>query len=117
MHKKIKTYIGIMLFVISLIVYILTLEPTTSFWDCSEFITCANKLEIAHAPGAPTFILLGRLFSLFAGSPGNVAYTINLLSATASALTAMFLFWIICWFAEKLTANSKRIILSNPKQF
>jgi hypothetical protein len=108
MHKRIKTYIGTLLLIISLITYVLTLEPTTSFWDCSEFITCANKLEIAHAPGAPTFILLGRLFSLFAGSPENVAYTINLLSATASALTVMFLFWIICWFAEKLVKNSKK---------
>jgi hypothetical protein len=107
LKKNTQTILGVLLFAISLITYVLTLEPTTSFWDCSEFITCANKLEIAHAPGAPMFMLLGRFFSLFAPNPKHVAYMINLLSAVASALTVMFLFWIICWFAEKLLQKSK----------
>jgi len=107
LRKNIQGLLGLSLFAISLVTYILTLEPTTSFWDCSEFIACAYKLEVAHAPGAPMFMLLGRFFSLFANSPENVAYMINLLSAVASALTVMFLFWIICWFARKLLLKTK----------
>jgi hypothetical protein len=94
---------GASTFVISLIVYLFTLEPSASFWDCSEFIACAYKLEVGHAPGAPVYMLLGRLFGLFAG--GNTQYAalaINTLSAVASALTIMLLFHIIYWFSMKL---------------
>ena len=94
---------GISTAILSLIVYLLTLEPSASFWDCSEFIACAYKLEVGHAPGAPVYMLLGRLFGLFAG--GNtqyVAMAINTLSAVASALTVMLLFHIIYWFSTKL---------------
>ena len=107
LRKNIQDLLGLSLFLISLIIYVLTMEPTTSFWDCSEFITCAYQLEVAHAPGAPMFMLLGRFFSLLAGNPENVAYTINLLSAVASALTVMFLFWIICCFGRKLLQKTK----------
>lgn len=103
-NRKYKSHLpALFVFLVSLIVYILTLEPTTSFWDCSEFIACAYKLEVGHAPGAPFFMLLGRFFSLFSG--GNteaVAYTINLLSAIASALTIYFLYYTIKWFGEKI---------------
>ncbi len=108
---------GVIVFAIAELVYLFTLEPTTSFWDCSEFITCANKLEVGHAPGAPLFMLLGRFFSLFAG--GNVtkvAVMINALSATASALTIMFLFYILIWFSEKLVFKSFNSIEDRTKQ-
>lgn len=93
-------------FVISLITYMLTIEPTASFWDCSEFIACAYKLEIGHAPGAPLYLLLGRLFGLFAaGHAQYAALAINSLSAVASALTVMLLFHIIYWFSVKLSSK------------
>ena len=98
-----KRIFGVLAFIIPLATYLLTLEPTASFWDCSEFIACAYKLEVGHAPGAPVYMLLGRLFSLIAG--GNTEYVsfgINTLSAFASALTVMFLFHIIYWFVGKL---------------
>ncbi len=104
--KKISRWAGIIVFVIAETVYLFTLEPTTSYWDCPEFITCANKLEVGHAPGAPVFMLLGRFFSLFAGNNlSKIALMVNALSATASALTVVFLFYIIVWFVKKLLAR------------
>ncbi len=87
---------GWMVFTISLLVYLLTIEPTVSFWDCGEFILCSFRLEVGHPPGAPLFLLLGRFFSLFAGSDtSKVAMMVNILSAFASAFTILFLFWSI----------------------
>ncbi len=102
-HKN--NLFGWLVFAITLVIYYLTLEPATSFWDCSEFIVSAYKLEINHAPGAPLFMLLGRLFSLLAGGDSMlVAKMINLLSAVASAATVMLLFWTITWLGQKITA-------------
>lgn len=106
-NKRINFILAASVFFIAEIVYVLTVAPTTSFWDCSEFITCANQLEVGHAPGAPVFMLLGRVFSFLAGgNSANVALTINLLSATASAFTVMFLFLIITWFVKKALQSS-----------
>lgn len=106
-EKRLSTLIGIIIFLIALMIYTLTLEPTNSFWDCSEFIACANQMEIGHAPGAPVFMLFGRFFSLFAGGDvTKAAFAINMISAVASALTVMFLFWIICWFSKKIILKS-----------
>ncbi|MCG8410552.1 MAG: DUF2723 domain-containing protein, partial [Bacteroidales bacterium] len=104
MDKKLSIILGWATFLIAFICYFLSLEPTISFWDCSEFITCAAKLEVGHAPGAPLFMLLGRFFSLFAGSDSSkIPFMINMLSALASAFTIMFLFWTIEWFGKKLS--------------
>ncbi|PLX18932.1 MAG: DUF2723 domain-containing protein, partial [Salinivirgaceae bacterium] len=93
---------GFLALIISFIVYLLTVEPTTSMWDCSEFIACAVGLEVGHAPGAPLFMLLGRFFALFAPSLTNIAYMVNLLSVLASAFTIYFLFHTIYWFGNKV---------------
>lgn len=93
---------GFLALVISFIVYLLTVEPTTSMWDCSEFISVAAGLEVGHAPGAPLFMLLGRFFALFAPSLTQIAYLVNLLSVTASAFTIYFLYHTIYWFGNKI---------------
>ncbi len=100
--KFLNNLIGWLSFVISLSVYTLTLEPSVPLWDCGEFISAAYKLQVVHPPGAPLFLMLGRIFSLFAGSPENVAFAVNFLSAVASALTVMFTFWIITHFGKKI---------------
>ncbi len=115
--KTIKILLGWIIFFISLTIYILTIEPANSLWDCSEFIACAYKLQVSHSPGAPLFIMIGRLFSLLAGNqPQKVAVMVNLFSALSSALTIMFLFWTITILVEKALPKNdqpdkKQIIL------
>ncbi|MFA8451506.1 MAG: protein O-mannosyl-transferase family [Bacteroidales bacterium] len=105
-YRKINNLIGWLIFIVALIVYILTLEPTVSWWDPGEYILTAYKLEIGHPPGSPTYGLLGRFFSLFAfGDTSNVAFAINMLSAVASALVSMFLFWIITMLTRKVATR------------
>jgi MFS family permease len=97
-----NNYTGWLVFLLSAVVYLLTIEPTTSFWDCGEFIAAAYKLEVGHPPGAPFFLLMGRLFALFAPNPQSVAMMINAMSALASAFTILFLFWTITHLARRL---------------
>tara|TARA_B100001093_G_scaffold141452_1_gene133935 strand:- start:5247 stop:8285 length:3039 start_codon:yes stop_codon:yes gene_type:complete len=102
-YQKINNSLGWLCFLIALTVYIITLEPTTSFWDCGEYIATAFKLQVGHPPGAPTFLLLGNFFANFAfGDVTKVAYMINLMSAVCSALTILFLFWTITAFAKRI---------------
>ncbi|NOQ25527.1 MAG: DUF2723 domain-containing protein [Bacteroidales bacterium] len=103
--KKFKTVnriTGWVVFLIAATVYLLTIEPTTSFWDCGEFIATAFKLEVGHPPGAPLFMILARVFSLFAGDVSNVAMMVNAMSGLASAFTILFLYWSIVHLAKKM---------------
>ena len=100
--KLINNIAGWLVFLIAAFTYISTVEPTASFWDCPEFITTAYRLEVGHPPGAPFFMLTGKFFSLFASSPEQVAYWINVMSATLSAFCILFLFWSITHLARKL---------------
>lgn len=100
--KKINLLLGWLSFLIALIVYFLTLEPTVSQWDCGEFIASAYKLQVGHPPGAPLFMIIGRIFSLFTSSTEKVAMMINAVSAFASAFTILFLFWTISHLLKKM---------------
>ncbi|MCK9399487.1 MAG: DUF2723 domain-containing protein [Bacteroidales bacterium] len=106
-YKKLNRFIGFALFGVASLVYILTSEATTSFWDCGEYIATAYKLQVGHPPGAPIFQLLGRFFSLFAFSDtALVARMVNAMSALSSGLTIAFLFWTITMLAKKLFSSS-----------
>ncbi|HET6256056.1 MAG TPA: DUF2723 domain-containing protein [Puia sp.] len=107
--KKVNNISGWIVCAIACTVFILTREATVSFWDCGEFIPCAYRLEISHPPGAPLFILLGRLFIiLFSGNIDaatanpHAAVQVNLLSAMSSGFTILFLFWTTTRLAKKL---------------
>lgn len=101
--KKINNLTGWAVFVVSLIAYVLTVERTASFWDCGEFIAIAYKLEVSHPPGAPLFMLIGRLFSFLSlGDVTRVAYWVNMASVLASAFTIIFLYWSIVLLGRKL---------------
>src|SRR5665213_1949426 len=102
-YKKINNLLGWLCFIIASVTYILTLEPSVSFWDCGEFISCAYRLQVAHQPGYPVFAMLGKMFSLLSfGNNAKVSYFTNMGSALASGATIMFLFWTITAFARKL---------------
>ncbi|MCK4991804.1 MAG: DUF2723 domain-containing protein, partial [Bacteroidales bacterium] len=101
-YKKINLLLGWVSFAIALFVYLLTLEPTVSLWDCGEFIASSYKLQVGHPPGAPLFMILGRVFSLFTSNTEKVAMMINAVSAFASAFTILFLFWTISHLLKKI---------------
>jgi hypothetical protein len=105
-YRKWNNITGWLLFVISATVYILTLEPTVSFWDCGEFILAAFKLQVGHPPGAPLFLMIGRIATLFAGSDvSKAAVMVNTFSALSSGLAIMFLFWTITHLVRKVFTN------------
>lgn len=104
-YKKLNVITGWLVFLVAAWTYVTTIEPTASFWDCGEFLATANKLEVGHPPGAPLFMMIGRVASAFVG-PENVPVAINMLSALCSAFTILFLFWTITHMAHKvLTRN------------
>src|SRR6187402_2104634 len=114
--QKINNITGWFTFAIALVVYWLTFEETASYWDCGEFIAVSYKLEVSHPPGAPLFMLLGRIFSFLAMGDGTkVAYWINFLSVLSSAFTILFLFWSITLFGRKLMGISKLTELTSEK--
>ena len=101
--KKINNLVGWVVFLIASTVYILTAEAGGSFWDCGEFVSSCLKLQIPHPPGAPLFVLLGRLFIVFFGdNPLTAAKAVNIMSALASGFTILFLFWTITHFARRI---------------
>lgn len=107
-YRKVNNLVGLITGAIATIVYLMTMEPTVSFWDCGEFISCGYKIEVGHSPGAPVFMLIQRMFGLLAGSNvQKAALMINAWSAIASGLTILFLFWTITHFAKKLLTEDR----------
>jgi len=117
-YRKVNNLVGWITGAIAFFVYLKTMEPTVSFWDCGEFLSCAYKLEVGHSPGAPFFMMVQRIFSLLAGGGAatgapsistlgtvGAATYINSLSALTSALSILFLFWSITYFAKRLVVN------------
>ena len=100
--KKLNNIVGWIVFLIATFVYLATMEKSASLWDCGEFISAAYKLEVVHAPGAPLFIMMGRIFTLFANDVTQVSVMVNSMSAIASSFTILFLFWTITAFGRKI---------------
>ena len=113
--KKLNTIGGWLFFLVALIVYTATVERSVSLWDCGEFLSAAYKLQVVHPPGAPFFLMLGRVFSFLSfGNVENVAFWINMLSVISSAACVMFTFWITTHFAQKMVkpdAEKRNIII------
>ena len=113
-YSKTNNSIGWICFFIATLTYILTLEPSVSFWDCGEFIASALKMQVVHQPGAPLFLMIQRFFSLLAmGDVNKVAYFMNVGSAIASGATILFLFWTITALAKKVLINAGEEITSS----
>ncbi|KOY84787.1 hypothetical protein AD998_00240 [bacterium 336/3] len=105
--KKLNTILGWIAFLIATTVYLLTLEPTASYWDCGEFISASAKLEVPHPPGTPFFLLVNRMFAMLASEPSQVAYMVNLSSGLSSGFTILFLYWTISLLALKFFNYNK----------
>lgn len=109
--QKINNLTGWSVFIVALAVYWITMEETASYWDCGEFIAVSYKLEVPHPPGAPLFLLLGRMFSFLSfGDTTKVAYWINFMSVLSGAFASLFTFWSITLFGRKL------LKISTPEQ-
>lgn len=115
--KKVNNISGWIIFLIAMVTYVSSMEPTASLWDCGEFILTAYKLQVAHAPGAPLFMMLGRIFTLFASDVTMVAAMVNLMSATVSAFTILFLYWSITHFARKIVVGKNNEALTSGNIF
>ena len=101
---------GWAIFVVSTIVYLLSMEPTVSFWDCGEFILSSFKLQVGHPPGAPLFLMMNRVATLFAGGDtSKVAVSVNTLTAICSGLAIMILFWTITHLVRKVFVKENSI--------
>ncbi len=105
-YKLINNALGWLIFIVAAATYLLTIEPTASFWDCPEFIAQGFKTEIGHPPGNPIFILAANFASKFAGGDVMaVAKCVNAMSAIFSALTILLLFWSITHLVKKLVVK------------
>ena len=107
LFKRLDYAVGWFTFLVAATVYLLTIEPTVSFWDCGEFISSSNKLQVGHPPGAPFFMLIARAFAMLASGPDKVALMVNSFTAIVSAFTIMFLFWSIVYFAKRMIAPNE----------
>jgi hypothetical protein len=114
--NKINNIVGWAVCLIACTVYIMTAEAGGSFWDCGEFVSSCFKLQIPHPPGAPLFVLLGRLFIIvFGDNPLTAARAVNIMSALASGFTILFLFWTITHFARRIAGVKVVDVLSNAQ--
>ena len=103
--NKVNRIISACVAVLASLVYLATIEPTTSFWDCGEFIASSYKLEVGHAPGNPVFNLFARIFTLFTDKE-HAAVAVNAMSALCSGFTIFFLYLTIVHFGRRI--NEKR---------
>ncbi len=101
---------GWLVFIAAFTVYFFSLERTGSLWDCGEFVLGAYKLQVVHPPGAPLFLIIGRIFTWFAellsDNPAYIAFSVNIMSAICSALAAMFICWTTIYFT-RLALNGR----------
>jgi len=100
-------------FVWGLVLYVLTVAPTVSFWDAGEFIASVYKLQVMHPPGAPFYMLVGRFFSMLAPSEETVALAVNMISVLASAGAVLFTHLIIVQLVRRWQPEADRRTLGH----
>lgn len=107
-YNRLNNGLGWVVFAIATVVYLLTIGPTASLWDCAEFIACDYRLEVGHPPGAPFYMLVYNVASHLAPSAELAALFTNATSAIISALTILFLFWTITHMLRRIIAPEFR---------
>ena len=111
--EKWDTIFGWSVFFIAFVIYFITVEPTSSFWDAGEYIATSAKLQVGHPPGAPLLQMIGAFFAMFAFGDDQIARMVNFVSGASSAFTILFMFWTITNLVRKLI--NKDDILTNSK--
>ena len=107
--KRVNNITGWVVCLIACTVFIMTSEAGGSLWDCGEFVSSCFKVQIPHPPGAPLFVLIGRVFIvLFGNNPLTAAKGVNVMNALASGFTILFLFWTITHFARRIALGGSR---------
>lgn len=111
--RKINNITGWSIFGIATMVYLFTVEEVASYWDAGEFIAVSYRLMVPHPPGAPFYLLIGRIFSLFSFGDGEqVGYWVNIVSVLSSGFTILFLFWTISMLARKIMGITPGMVIS-----
>ncbi len=108
-YRKLSFWIGMVVLAVGLLTYMLTLEPTASYWDCPEYIAVATGMQPGHPPGNPVWMLAARFFINFSPAPQYDALAVNILSGVCSALTVWILYLTILWMARRLVIREDRI--------
>ena len=111
-YSSANTIFGVIVSIFSFVVFSLTVEPTASYWDCAEYISTSAKLQVGHPPGAPLFQMLGAIFSTFALESDQIAFAVNMMSVSSSALTILFLFWSISHLVKQIVSKHQNISLT-----
>ena len=114
-YKIINNALGWAVFIVAAVTYLLTMEPTASFWDCPEFISQGYKLEVGHPPGNPIFMLAARFFVNFSPDVSHVAMCVNAMSALLSAATILLLFWTVTHLVCRLVLKDEEQSVSLAK--
>ena len=107
MKKKINNHLifTLLSFFVPFIIYLITMAPRSSFWDCGEFIACSITLGVPHPPGSPLYLLLGNVFS-YLPFFSDMGARVNLISPIVSAFSVMFLYLIIVQLLNRLNGNN-----------
>ena len=110
-YNKTNNLMGWLCGIIATMVYILTADRSTSWWDTGEFIASADKLQIVHQPGAPLFLMIQNLFAnLAGGDTSQIAFWMNVGSAVCSGMTIVFLFWTITALVRKTIGTTSQAL-------
>ena len=107
--------VGWAVFAIAALTYLFTMEPSSSLWDCAEFIATSYKLEVGHPPGAPLFMLMARIATMFAPNSYYVPHMVNGMNCLASAFCILFLFWTITHLARRIFTAGGRTMSEGDK--
>ena len=111
-YRRPQVLIAAGVFALTLAVYVMTLNPTTPFWDAGEFITTSHIVGVPHQPGTPLYVLVGRVFDVMFGQADittasmNTAWAVNFMSAFFSALAVMFIYLLIWELSRRSDPDS-----------